>query len=90
MSLRHCLRSLKPSTVVRRTETRATSSAFELSRPVVLEHLATDPVLTTHRGDREIDPILRGWVKYFAIGHSSRCFSYIRDWGEKKRGEFSR
>jgi len=55
-----------------------------------LEHLATDPVLTTHRGDREIDPILRGWVKYFAIGHSSRCFSYIRDWGEKKRGEFSR
>jgi len=32
----------------------------------------------------EINPILRGWVNYFAVGHSSRCFSYIRDWVEKK------
>ena len=32
----------------------------------------------------EINPILRGWVNYFAIGHSSRCFSYIRSWVEKK------
>ena len=30
-----------------------------------------------------INPILRGWVQYFAFGHSSRCFSYIRDWVEK-------
>ena len=28
--------------------------------------------------------MLRGWVTYFAVGHSSRCFSYIRDWVEKK------
>jgi hypothetical protein len=26
---------------------------------------------------KKINPILRGWVKYFAIGHSSRCFSYL-------------
>jgi RNA-directed DNA polymerase len=32
----------------------------------------------------KINPILRGWVKYFAVGHSSRCFSFIRDWVEKK------
>src|SRR6516162_7579688 len=32
----------------------------------------------------KINPPLRGWVKYFAIGHSSRCFSYIRYWVEKK------
>jgi RNA-directed DNA polymerase len=32
----------------------------------------------------KINPILRGWVNYFAIGHSSRCFSFIRDWVEKK------
>jgi RNA-directed DNA polymerase len=32
----------------------------------------------------KINPILRGWVQYFAIGHSSRCFSYIRYWVEKK------
>jgi RNA-directed DNA polymerase len=31
-----------------------------------------------------INPILRGWVNYFAIGHSARCFSFIRDWVEKK------
>jgi len=31
-----------------------------------------------------INPILRGWVQYFAFGHSGRCFSYIRDWVEKK------
>src|SRR4029077_8890590 len=33
---------------------------------------------------QKINPILRGWVKYFAIGHSSRCFSYIQYWVEKK------
>ena len=32
----------------------------------------------------KINPILRGWVKYFAIGHSSRCFSYVRYWVDKK------
>jgi RNA-directed DNA polymerase len=31
-----------------------------------------------------INPVLRGWVNYFAHGHASRCFSYIRDWIEKK------
>jgi len=32
----------------------------------------------------EINPILRGWVNYFAVGHSSQCFSFIRQWVEKK------
>ena len=31
-----------------------------------------------------INPILRGWVNYFAVGHSSRCFGFIQDWVEKK------
>jgi len=31
-----------------------------------------------------INPILRGWVNYFAVGHSSRCFAFIQDWVEKK------
>jgi len=37
--------------------------------------------------DRVIDlinPKLRGWLNYFRIGHASRCFSYIKDWVEKK------
>jgi len=32
----------------------------------------------------EINPILRGWVNYFRIGHASRCFGFIRDWVERK------
>jgi RNA-directed DNA polymerase len=31
-----------------------------------------------------INPILRGWVNYFAVGHASECFSFIQDWVEKK------
>ena len=31
-----------------------------------------------------INPILQGWVNYFAVGHSSRCFSFIQDRVEKK------
>jgi RNA-directed DNA polymerase len=31
-----------------------------------------------------INPILRGWTNYFRIGNSSRCFTYVKDWVEKK------
>ena len=31
-----------------------------------------------------INPILRGWVNYFRVGHSSRCFGYVKDWVQKK------
>jgi RNA-directed DNA polymerase len=31
-----------------------------------------------------INPILRGWVTYFRIGDSSRCFSMVKRWVEKK------
>jgi RNA-directed DNA polymerase len=31
-----------------------------------------------------INPMLRGWVNYFRVGNSSECFSYVRDWVEKK------
>jgi RNA-directed DNA polymerase len=31
-----------------------------------------------------INPILRGWVNYFAIGNAGRCFGFIKQWVEKK------
>ncbi|UWU93559.1 MULTISPECIES: group II intron reverse transcriptase/maturase [Bradyrhizobium] len=31
-----------------------------------------------------INPKLRGWVNYFRIGDSSKCFAYVRNWVEKK------
>src|ERR1700676_2777383 len=31
-----------------------------------------------------INPMLRGWVAYFAVGNSSECFGFIKDWVEKK------
>ena len=31
-----------------------------------------------------INPVLRGWVNYFRVGHSSECFTFVKDWVEKK------
>jgi RNA-directed DNA polymerase len=31
-----------------------------------------------------IKPGLRGGVNYFRVGHSSRCFGYVKDGVEKK------
>ena len=31
-----------------------------------------------------INPVRRGWVNHFAVGHSGECFSFIKDWVEKK------
>lgn len=31
-----------------------------------------------------VNPILRGWVNYFAVGNSSRCFRLIQHWVELK------
>jgi len=43
----------------------------------VFRHFRSQPV---RRVIELINPILRGWVNYFAVGHSSRCFSYVRHW----------
>ena len=37
-----------------------------------------------------INPILRGWVNYFRIGHSSKCFGYVKGWVEKKIRQLQR
>jgi len=47
----------------------------------VFRSLRSQPV---YRVIALINPILRGWVNYFAHGNASRCFSQVRDWVEKK------
>ncbi len=32
----------------------------------------------------EINPILRGWVNYFRVGHAGRFLRFVKDWVEKK------
>jgi RNA-directed DNA polymerase len=39
---------------------------------------STEHLITT------ANSILRGWTNYFKIGHSTRCFSYVKQWVEKK------
>jgi RNA-directed DNA polymerase len=48
---------------------------------MVFRSLRSQPV---GRVIAEINPILRGWTGYFAHGNASRCFSYVRDWVERK------
>ena len=35
-----------------------------------------------------INPILRGWLNYFRVGHSSKCFGFVKDWVQKKIRRF--
>jgi RNA-directed DNA polymerase len=48
---------------------------------VVFRRLRSQPIC---RVIETINPILRGWVNYFAIGHAGQCFSFIRNWVEQK------
>jgi recA bacterial DNA recombination protein/Group II intron, maturase-specific domain len=35
-------------------------------------------------GGKKVNPVLRGWVNYFRIGHSSSCFTLVKEWVERK------
>jgi RNA-directed DNA polymerase len=61
----------------------------KLKKRTALLHKLADIFRRSHsqpamRVVERINPIVRGWVNYFAIGHSGRCFSYVRDWVEMK------
>ena len=47
----------------------------------VFRQQASQPV---GEGVEEINPILRGWVNYFRVGHSDRCFAMVKRWVEQK------
>ena len=56
------------------------TALFENLRTIFRQHVSW-PV---EKVIEKINPILRGWVNYFRIGHSSRCFGVVKRWVEKK------
>src|SRR5271169_658333 len=56
------------------------TALFEKLREIFRQHVSW-PVKNVIE---KINPILRGWVNYFRVGHSSSCFSTVKQWVEKK------
>jgi RNA-directed DNA polymerase len=56
----------------------------------VREHLNSHHNQNVYQMIKGLNPILRGWVNYYRIGHSSREFNYIREWVERKVRRFVR
>ena len=56
------------------------TALFENLREIFRQHVSW-PV---EKVIAKINPILRGWVNYFRVGHSSSCFYMVKRWVEKK------
>ena len=39
---------------------------------------------------KHLNPVIRGWLNYYRIGHCSELFGYLRQWTEKKVRRFQR
>ena len=59
-------------------------------REAVRKHLAQNRDKDVQQMVKGLNPILRGWVNYYRIGHSSRVFNSIRGWVERKVRRFVR
>jgi RNA-directed DNA polymerase len=56
------------------------TALFERLREIFRQHVSW-PVETVIA---KINPVLRGWVNYFRVGHSSICFGVVKRWVEEK------
>ncbi len=56
------------------------TALFEKLREIFRQHVSW-PV---EKVIEKINPILRGWVNYLRVGHSSLCFGMVKRWVEKK------
>jgi RNA-directed DNA polymerase len=56
----------------------------------VREHVRSSASMKVAEMVKGLNDILRGWVNYYRIGHSSRIFSKIRNWVERKVRRFVR
>jgi RNA-directed DNA polymerase len=75
------IRSLRGRWRAQYTPKRKARMALRRRLKEVFQQYDSQPV---GRVIAKINPILRGWVNYFAIGDASRCFGFIKDWVEKK------
>jgi RNA-directed DNA polymerase len=56
------------------------TALFEKLREVFRKHVSWPVEIVIAK----INPILRGWVNYFRVGHSSICFGVVKRWVEMK------
>src|SRR5579864_2565275 len=56
------------------------TALFEKLREIFRQHVSW-PV---EKVIEKINPILRGWVNYFRVGHSSLCLGVVKRWAETK------
>jgi len=75
------IRSLRGRWRAQYTPKRKARMALRRRLKEVFQQYDSQPV---GRVIAKINPILRGWVNYFRIGHASRCFAAIRQWVERK------
>ena len=78
---------------IRRTRNEA-GKCYALCTPLLKKRTALlerlREIFHSHRSQpvrrviEQINPILRGWVNYFAYGNASYVFSYVRQWVERK------
>jgi len=76
-----CVRSLRGTQRPQYTPKLKKRTALLRELRAIFRRFRSQPV---NRVIAEINPILRGWVQYFAIGHANRCFSFVREWVERK------
>jgi RNA-directed DNA polymerase len=76
-----CIRSLQGKWRPLYTPKLKQRTALLRKLKVIFRRFESQPV---GRVVQLINPIVRGWVNYFAIGAASRCFGFIKDWVEKK------
>jgi RNA-directed DNA polymerase len=56
------------------------TALFEKLRGIFRQHVSWPVEVVIAK----INPVLRGWVNYFRVGHSSVCFGVVKRWVEEK------
>jgi len=56
------------------------TALFAKLREIFRQHISWPVELVIAK----INPVLRGWVNYFRVGHSSECFTMVKQWTERK------